>query len=142
MLLFVLALAFGITLVGFGLSGSYALSLVVLLGVGAGGTGYMTLNNTLIQSNVPQRMLGRVMSIYMMTFALMPMGVLPVGALGDAIGVGTAVAWGGAIVVFFVLAMAILPAISRWLYQRGLYGWLKWLRLDRLLKWPSLWHLE
>ena len=114
MLLFVLALAFGITLVGFGLSGSYALSLAILVAVGAGGTGYMTLNNTLIQSNVPPRMMGRVMSIYMMTFALMPMGALPVGALGDAIGVGTAVAGGGVIIVFFVLAIAILiPSLRR-----------------------------
>lgn len=114
MLLFVLALAFGITLVGFGLSHSYALSLAILLAVGAGGTGYMTLNNTLIQSNVPVGMMGRVMSIYMMTFALMPMGALPIGALGDAIGVGTAVSWGGAIVVCFVLAMAVLrPSLRR-----------------------------
>jgi MFS family permease len=114
MLLFVLAIAFGITLILFGLSHSYALSMVVLLGVGAGGAGYMTLNNTMIQSNVPPRMLGRVMSIYMMTFAFMPMGALPIGALGDAIGVGTAVAGGGAIVVFFVLAMAVLrPNLRR-----------------------------
>lgn len=114
MLLFVLALAFGITLVLFGLSHSYALSLAMLLGVGAGGTGYMTLNNTLIQSNVPPRMMGRVMSIYMMTFALMPMGSLPVGALADAVGIGTAVAAGGAIVVFFILVVAVLmPSLRR-----------------------------
>ncbi|GAG48544.1 unnamed protein product [marine sediment metagenome] len=59
-------------------------------------------------------MMGRVMSIYMMTFAFMPMGALPIGALGDAIGVGTAVAGGGATVVFFVLAMAVLrPNLRR-----------------------------
>jgi len=114
MLLFVLALAFGITLVGFGLSHSYALSLVILLAVGAAGTGYMTLNMTLLQSNVPPRMMGRVMSIYMLTFALMPMGALPIGALGDVIGVGTAVAGGGAILIISILAMAILlPSLRR-----------------------------
>ncbi len=114
MLLLISALAFGMTLVIFGLSHSYALSLAILVAVGAGGTGYMTVNNTLIVSTVPPRMMGRVMSIYILTFALMPMAAMPVGALGDAIGVGTAVALGGAIVVFFVLAMAILrPSLRR-----------------------------
>lgn len=113
-LLILLAFVFGAGLVAFGLSGSYVLSLVVLLVVGAGGTGYMTLNNTLLQTNVPGRVLGRVMSIYMMTFALMPMGTLPIGALGDAIGVSTAVSAGAVIVVVFVLAVAILrPGIRR-----------------------------
>ncbi|MBA7619864.1 Enterobactin exporter EntS [subsurface metagenome] len=113
-LLFALALAFGITLVGFGLSQSYALSMTIMVAVGAAGTGYMTLNTTLIQATVPPRMMGRVMSIYMITFALMPMGVLPVGALADVIGVGTAVVAGGTIVVIFVLAMAmLLPSLRR-----------------------------
>jgi len=114
MLLLVLALAFGITLVGFGLSESYAISLVMLVAVGFGSTGYMTLNATLIQMNVSPGMLGRVMSIYMLTIALMPMGAMPLGALGDVIGVGTAVAGGGVIVFFFALAMLFLrPNLRR-----------------------------
>lgn len=114
MLLFALVLTFGLTLIIFGLSESYALSLAILVMVGAGSTGYMTVNNTLLQSNVPHRVLGRVMSIYMLTFALMPMGALPIGALADAIGVGTTVAIGGAIVVFFILVIAILrPSLRR-----------------------------
>lgn len=113
-LLFVLALAFGLSLVMFGLSHSYALSMVVLAAVGAGGTGYMTLNNTLIQSNVPKWVLGRVMSIFMITFALMPLGTLPIGALADTIGVSTAVTAGAGIVVIFVLVMAVVqPRLRR-----------------------------
>ncbi|MDY6918559.1 MAG: MFS transporter [Chloroflexota bacterium] len=113
-LLILLAATFGAGLVIFGLSGSYVLSLVVLLVVGAGGTGYMTLNNTLLQMNVPIRVLGRVMSLYMMTFALMPMGTLPIGTLGDAIGVSTAVTAGAVLVVVFVVVMAIVrPSIRR-----------------------------
>jgi len=56
----------------FGFSGYYPLSLVLLVAVGLLGTGYLAINNTLIQSNVPHEMLGRVMSIYVMTFAMMP----------------------------------------------------------------------
>jgi len=114
MLLLLLALGFSIALIGFGLSHSYALSLAILVLVGACSTGYMTLNNTLLQSNVPPRMLGRVMSLYILTIALMPMGALPLGALGDIIGVGTAVAGGGAITGFFILAMLFLrPSLRR-----------------------------
>ncbi|TET40306.1 MAG: MFS transporter [Dehalococcoidia bacterium] len=114
MLLMILALGFGATLALFGISGSYALSLVVLLGVGAGGAGYMAVNNTLIQSNVPHQVRGRVMGIYMMTFALMPLGTLPLGALADAIGPSVAIGASGALIVLFTILMALLrPSLRR-----------------------------
>ncbi len=114
MLLLILALGFGITLVVFGISHSFALSMAILVAVGAGGAGYMTINNTLIQSNVPVRMMGRVMSIYMVTFALMPMGTLPIGALAEVIGVSYAVAAGGILIVLFTLAVVILrPSLRK-----------------------------
>lgn len=114
MLLVALALGFGVTLALFGLSHSYPLSLAILVGVGAGGAGYMVVNNTLIQSNVPRRVLGRVMSIYMITFALMPMGTLPLGAIAEAIGPSVAVGAGGVLIVLFTLGMVMLrPSLRR-----------------------------
>ena len=114
MLLFGLALVFGVMLGFFSISHSYPLSLAILVGAGAGGAGYMALNNTLLQSNVPLRILGRVMSIYMITFALMPMGTLPIGAVAEAFGPTIAVAGGAIIIVLFTLAMAILrPSLRR-----------------------------
>ena len=101
-------------LVFFSMSRSYPLSLAILLGAGAGGAGYMAVNNTLLQSNVPRRILGRVMSIYMVTFALMPMGTLPLGAVAQAIGPATAVLGGAVLIIVFTLAMAILhPSLRR-----------------------------
>lgn len=114
MLLFGLALGFGLMLALFSMSRSYPLSLAILVGAGAGGAGYMAVNNTLIQSNVPRRILGRVMSIYMITFALMPMGTLPVGAVAQAIGPTTAVVGGAVIIVLFTLALAVFrPSLRR-----------------------------
>jgi len=114
MLLLGLALVFGVMLVFFSMSRSYPLSLAILLGAGAGGAGYMAVNNTLLQSNVPRRILGRVMSIYMVTFALMPMGTLPLGAVAQAIGPATAVLGGAVLIIVFTLAMAILhPSLRR-----------------------------
>jgi MFS family permease len=114
MLLLLLALAFGTALALFGLSHSFLPSLVLLAAVGAGGSGYMAVNNTLVQSNVPERLLGRVMSIYMLSFALMPIGALPAGALAEVIGAPIAVVMGGISIVLFTLAMAVLqPSVRR-----------------------------
>jgi len=112
-LLLASALVFGITLALFGISHSFPLSLVILVGVGAGGTGYMAINNTLLQSNVPLRILGRVMSIWMITFALMPMGTLPIGAVAQALGPTIAVAGGAVIIVLFTLGMIIFVPFLR-----------------------------
>lgn len=109
-----LAFGFGATVALFGFSGSYHLSLVLLIAVGLLGAGYLAVNNTLIQSNVPHEMLGRVMSIYVMTFAMMPLGTLPLGAVSEAIGAQPAIGAGGIIVVLFTLRMAIFhPRLRR-----------------------------
>ena len=107
-LLLALALGFGLTLALFGLSHNFGLALAILIAVGASSTGYMTVNNTLIQSNTPRRMLGRVMSIYMITFALMPLGTLPISIIAQAIGVDIAVAVGGAIIGIFTVTVIVL----------------------------------
>ncbi len=112
-LLLASALVFGITLALFGISHSFPLSLAILVGVGAGGTGYMALNNTLLMRNVPLRILGRVMSIWMITFALMPMGTLPIGAVAQALGPTIAVAGGAVIIVLFTLGMIIFVPFLR-----------------------------
>jgi predicted MFS family arabinose efflux permease len=114
LLLIGLAIGFGFTVAMFGFSGSYPVSLVLLIAVGLLGTGYLAINNTLIQSNVPHELLGRVMSIYVMTFAMMPLGTLPLGALTDTIGAPLAIGAGGIIVVLFTIGMAIFsPRLRR-----------------------------
>ena len=74
----------------------------------------MAINNTLILGNTSDEVRGRVMSIYMMTVALMPLGVLPMGAIAEKLGVYLAVGGGGAVVALFTIAMAILlPRLRR-----------------------------
>ena len=114
LLLVGLAFGFGASVTFFGFSGYYPLSLVLLVAVGLLGTGYLAINNTLIQSNVPHEMLGRVMSIYVMTFAMMPLGTLPLGAVSEAVGAPLAIGAGGIIVVLFTLVMAVFqPRLRR-----------------------------
>lgn len=96
---------FGVTLILFSISNIFWLSLVLLVGVGIGSTGYMALNNTLIQLKTPSEMRGRVMSLFMMTVGLVPLGTLPSGAIAEVTGVAPVVGVSGAILLVFIIVM-------------------------------------
>ena len=61
-----------------------AAALMVLMGLGDAGR--RTLNMALIMEEVDDRYRGRVMSVFMMNFGLMPLGVLPAGAIAQRMG--------------------------------------------------------
>jgi len=63
-----------------------ALYLLVLAITGAASAAYASLNNTLLMSSAPPEYHGRVMGVYMMTFAAMPLSSLPASRLAEAIG--------------------------------------------------------
>lgn len=91
------ALCFGVGLIGFGLSMSFVLSLLLMLVVGFGMMQGLTASNTIIQTLVEERMRGRVMSYYTMAFVGMaPFGSLFAGALAHAIGAPRTVIVSGA----------------------------------------------
>jgi MFS family permease len=108
------AFGFGVVLAGFALSTSLPIALVLVFGVGLANNGYLVVNNTLIQTNVPDRVRGRVMSIYVMTFALPLLGALVSGAVAEKIGVPIVIAGSGIVVALFVLALGIFnPRLRR-----------------------------
>ena len=72
---------FGATLILFGISKNFWLSVALLVPVGYCMMVEMASSNTLIQSIVPDRLRGRVMSVYSMMF----MGMAPIGALGAGV---------------------------------------------------------
>ena len=61
-----------------------ALGIMVLLGVGDAGR--RTLNQALIIEVTDPQFRGRVMSMFMMNFALMPLGALPAGLAAEFLG--------------------------------------------------------
>jgi len=114
LLLIVVGLAFGVSLAIFGASHIYPLSLVVLVVVGLANAAYMTVNNTMVQSSAPLEVRGRVMAIFMVTFALMPLGTLPIGYVAEAVGPTFAITGGAVLVLIFIVAVAVLsPAVRR-----------------------------
>lgn len=98
---------FGLTLALFALSSSYALSMALLVVVGFFSTGYLTFNRMMVAMHSERAVFGRVMSIYGMTWSLMPIALLPFGALVDAFGVQTVVASAGIAVAVIVAGAAI-----------------------------------
>ena len=98
---------FALALMGFALSRSYALSLVLLALAGF----TMTLNNAsvnaLLQSRTPDRLRGRVMSVYVFMFVGMtPLGALQAGALARWIGAPYALAIGAGVLLLIVAWIA------------------------------------
>ena len=107
-------MVFGLFLIFFGLTNSLTPAFIYLLFVGGGNSLYITLTNTLLMSNTPQELMGRVMSLFMMTFGLMPLGVLPASALAEIFGAPPTVIVGGALLSIFLLIVSITkPSIRR-----------------------------
>jgi MFS family permease len=109
------AFIFSIALVLFGLSKVFILSLAALVFVGATSVTSVALVNTILQTNVPDRFRGRVMSAFMITFAgVMPFGNLLAGFLAQSFGASVAVMAGGIIcTVLFAIINLIYPEIIR-----------------------------
>jgi MFS family permease len=109
MLLLGLAVLFSVSLLLFSLSSLFPLSLLLLLGVGAGNMGYMAVNQTLLQSHTPQELRGRVSSLTLLSFGLATVGVLGFSAVAEVWGAPLAVGLGGAALLVLALASVLLP---------------------------------
>ncbi|MGI8424301.1 MAG: MFS transporter [Chloroflexota bacterium] len=101
------AATFGLFLCGFAVSPSLPYGLICLALAGASSSVYMTLNGTIIQELTPDEYRGRVSSVYMMTWGMMPIGAVPAGAIAEVWGAPTAVFIGGAICAVFTGAMLL-----------------------------------
>jgi MFS family permease len=115
------ALLFGIFEIGLGLvSGlghSAVLAMVLMGGIGFTMSTTMAQANTTVQTNSPDHLRGRVMSIYLTVFTgSTPLGAALAGFLSSAWGAPAAVAIGGAVVS--VVALALGGRIAR-IERRG-----------------------
>ena len=108
------ATSMGLALIGFATSPVMGIAIVFLVVLGFSNTFYLTQVSTFMQTNVPDHLRGRVLSIYSLCWNLLPLGGLIGGALAAAVNARFAVAFGGAMVA----ANALLLLTSRRL--RGL----------------------
>lgn len=81
--------------------------------VGAFNNVVMVMNNTLVQTHSEVAYRGRVLSVYMMSWGLTPLGTIPAGALADRYGVPIVVVVQGVLVAgLFAAAAIIRPEIK------------------------------
>ncbi len=108
----IVMIAFGVMLFAFSRSTDPTLSYALLLGVGAGQTTYMALNNTLLQTHASDEMRGRVMSVFFLNRGMVPLGTVAAGFLTEFIGVQWTTSLMAALLVALgIAALVFLPRL-------------------------------
>jgi MFS-type transporter involved in bile tolerance (Atg22 family) len=98
-LLLIIMIWYGVMLILFSRSTVPVLSYVLLFGVGAGQTGYLAFNMTLLQTHASDEMRGRVISFFYLNRGLVPLGTVAAGFAAQVFGVQPTVTAMGAMVV-------------------------------------------
>jgi MFS family permease len=116
---FILAgsVAFGVGVMGFALSTHLMFSYIFLFCLGFSIVVSIAVTNTLLQKLVTDRMRGRVMSMFILSFiGTMPIGNILAGSASSRFGAPHTLATGGLIIVVFATVMAIFNKRLRELY--------------------------
>lgn len=107
-------LAWGFSLLLFAGCGSYHTALPGIFIVGFMSSIFMALNNTLMQVKSSDEMRGRMVSLSIMTFGLMPLSAVPFGAVAETIGTPGSLMIAGAILcLFMVLFFFLSPGFRK-----------------------------
>ena len=112
--LLVSCLVWGITLAVFARMESFAPTVPLLIFIGLVSSVFMSLNMTLTQVYSAPHMRGRVMSITMMSFGLMPLSAVPFGLLAEFTNTPFALMLSGILLAVFTLAFSVAyPSFRR-----------------------------
>jgi MFS family permease len=75
--------------------------------VGAADNACMVFTSTLLQTHSHEHLRGRVMSVYMMIWGLVPLATLPAGVIADRLGVTVSVSLEGALLIVLFLGVRL-----------------------------------
>nr|MDQ5872923.1 MFS transporter [Acidobacteriota bacterium] len=104
---------FALALAGLGISRSYALSLAFLALLGASMSSSASLINTLLQTSAPDRLRGRVISLYALAWlGLVPVGNLQAGAVAERFGPAAALFVGATGIAVTLLTVRMLAGAA------------------------------
>jgi MFS family permease len=103
-----------ISLMGFAASPWYALSCLLLFGVGLGNAGFSTMQSTIILLSAAPGMRGRAVGVLGLCIGSTPLGLLELGALAVLVGAPAAIGINAAIgLALWLPVMAYTPLLSR-----------------------------
>ena len=109
----------GLSLMAFTLQRELVPALAAAALIGLSSIAFNGLMNTTLQTAAPDRMLGRVMSVFAMIFmGVMPLGQLALGALGSVVGIEVALFAGGTVALVAAAYAAVRVAAIRDLQSR------------------------
>lgn len=101
------ALAFAGLVLAFALTPTFIPAGLLLFAAGAVSAAYMAINQTVLQLRVDDAVRGRVLSIYLLTWGMLPLGQLPLGAIADRVGAPAATA-GASVVAAILIGLVAL----------------------------------
>ncbi len=105
-ILLVISVFWGMSVVGVAFAAEFVSAVFFLIVYGLLSSLYMSLNMTLSQIYADPEKRGRVMSLFMMTFGLMPIGAIPFGEFAEVIGTGQALSISGIILTVLTMIFA------------------------------------
>jgi MFS family permease len=105
--LIAISLGWGVGIAFFSQAGTFVIAAPLLLIVGLTNALFMSLSMTLLQTYVTPEMRGRIMSIVMMSFGVMPLSVVPFAAIAEKIGTPDALTISGITLFVFTLIFSI-----------------------------------
>ena len=113
LLLIGIAITYGIFLSTFSVFGSYAIALVLIMGVGASAAAFDAMQWTLLQLNVPEEMRGRAVGAWVFAIGFGWIGHIGLGAIGEQIGVQWALTVAGLVVILTGLVGLMSRSLRR-----------------------------
>ncbi len=111
LMLLLSAAIMGVFLVAFSISTWFWVTAAIMIGIGVGQSGRMSLTNVILMSYTQPEYRGRVMSINMMEFSLMSFGTFMIGILANVVGIQVAI--GSTAVLLLVAIAAALAFVPR-----------------------------
>ena len=97
----------GLLLAIFAQTNSYYIAIPLVILIGIFSSIFMSLNTTLLQTNSEPEKLGRVMSVSMMSFGLMPLSSIPFGALALITGTSNSLSLSGLLLLTITILFFI-----------------------------------
>jgi predicted MFS family arabinose efflux permease len=113
LLILIGAIVYGVTLLFFSVSPSYPTALVALFFVG--GTSQVCMNalQTALQLRSPDRLRGRIMGTYTITFNMGPLGATQAGLIAATFGAAAAVEFGAVVIIVVAAALLLMAPMVR-----------------------------